>query len=120
MLINTNYRSSNGAVISANIMDFGAKADGVNDDTAALKTAIAATKEMGGSVYLPAGTYKLTENIILPSAMQLIGDFAPPTEDDPTVKGTILAIYTKTVADGGEEQFFKLHRGSAMRGFDIW
>lgn len=120
ILINTPYRSSNGAVISANIMDFGAKADGINDDTAALKAAIASIEETGGSVYLPEGIYKLTENIILPSAMQLIGDFVPPTEDAPKVKGTILAVYTKTVAEGGEEQFFKLHRGSAMRGFNIW
>lgn len=40
-IISTGYISSDGAVISANILDFGAAGDGKADDTGALNAAIA-------------------------------------------------------------------------------
>ncbi len=119
-LIETDYDSSNGAVIQADITDFGAAADGISDDTSALNAAIKCAEKTGGAVYLPKGTYKLTSPVTVPSAVQLIGDFKAPTEENPKTDGTVLAIYTKTVADGGDTQFFKLCQGSAMRGFNIW
>ena len=42
-----------------NVMDFGALANGVNDDTASINNAIAAASA-GGIVFFPPGTYKLT------------------------------------------------------------
>ena len=45
-----------------NVMDYGAKADGVTDDVAAIQAAInAAAAAGGGTIYMPAGTYKLTK-----------------------------------------------------------
>ncbi len=38
------------------VRQFGAKGDGVSDDTAAIQAALA----LGGEVYLPAGTYRIT------------------------------------------------------------
>lgn len=40
-----------------NVMDFGAKGDGIADDTQAIQTAI----DQGGSVYFPPGTYRVTQ-----------------------------------------------------------
>ena len=40
-----------------NVMDFGARGDGVTDDTTAIQTAI----DQGGSVYFPPGTYRVTQ-----------------------------------------------------------
>lgn len=49
--------------------DFGAKADGVHDDTQAIRKAIQALK----SVVLPAGRYRITGSIELPDACRLRG-----------------------------------------------
>jgi len=46
---------------ATSVKDFGAVGDGVADDTAAIKQAIDATK--AGAVFLPAGTYKITDFI---------------------------------------------------------
>jgi hypothetical protein len=43
-----------------NARDFGATGDSVTDDTTALQTAITTAIATGGTVYVPAGTYKIT------------------------------------------------------------
>ncbi|TWI01768.1 pectate lyase-like protein [Luteimonas cucumeris] len=42
-----------------NVRDYGAAGDGVNDDTAAFQAAINALPSAGGTVEVPAGTYKI-------------------------------------------------------------
>jgi hypothetical protein len=63
----------------SNVLNYGAKGDGVADDTAAVTAALAA----GGTVYFPAGTYLLstansdsntTAQLILRSGTRLLGD----------------------------------------------
>ena len=49
-----------------NLKDFGAAGDGRTDDSSALKTAIADVLAAGGgTLYIPDGTYRLTETITL-------------------------------------------------------
>lgn len=45
---------------AVNVLDFGAIGDGVADDTAAVHAAIDAAKAERGSVFFPAGTYRVT------------------------------------------------------------
>lgn len=55
--------------------DFGAKRDGITDDTEAIRATIAAVNAAGGgSVYVPAGTYIVTQELHLISNTQFYGD----------------------------------------------
>jgi hypothetical protein len=60
---------------AAYVQDFGAKGDGKSDDSAALQAAInkVATTRLGGTVFIPAGRYRLTRTIFVWDAVRLIG-----------------------------------------------
>ncbi|MCC8065783.1 MAG: right-handed parallel beta-helix repeat-containing protein [Clostridiales bacterium] len=66
---------------AVNILDFGAVGDGITDDAAALQAAIdeVTSYEDGGTVYLPAGIYRVETWIILKSNLTLYMD------DDATI-----------------------------------
>ena len=53
-----------------NVRDFGAKGDGIVDDTAAIQTAI----NSGNEIYIPYGTYLITSNLQLKSNIIISGD----------------------------------------------
>lgn len=62
--------------ISYSVKDsvYGAKGDGVTDDSAAINAAILAASTSGGTVYVPAGTYIIGSSIILRSNVAIVGD----------------------------------------------
>ena len=55
---------------AANVMAFGAKGDGVADDTAAVRRALASSS----TVFFPFGTYRLTDTLALPPDAHIIGE----------------------------------------------
>jgi hypothetical protein len=58
-----------------NVKDFGAKGDGVNNETDAFRAALdAAGKNGGGTVYVPRGRYQLTGELILSPNTLLKGE----------------------------------------------
>lgn len=63
-LTKASYALINGAYY--NVLDFGAKADNLTDDQPAIQAAINAAKAAGGgTVFLPAGTYKVNDTLTL-------------------------------------------------------
>lgn len=52
---------------------FGAKGDGVTDDTAAFQSMISYAVSNGMPIYIPAGTYLITETLSLPSRTTITG-----------------------------------------------
>ena len=56
---------------TASPLSFGAKGDGVTDDTAALQAAVAAAA--GGVLYVPPGNYKISDNIAVPARTRVQG-----------------------------------------------
>lgn len=61
-----------------NVKDFGAVGDGVADDTAAINAATNAARmsgvRRGGTVFFPAGRYRITATINLYTAVSLLGE----------------------------------------------
>lgn len=56
------------------VKDFGAQGDGVTDDTAALQAAVdAASTAGGGTLYIPAGRYILTDALTWASGVNAVG-----------------------------------------------
>jgi hypothetical protein len=56
-----------------NVKDYGAMADGVTDDRAAIAAAIAVASASGGRVYFPPGTYLVGSAFTIPSSVILQG-----------------------------------------------
>jgi hypothetical protein len=52
------------------VKDFGAVGNGVDDDTSAIQAALTA----GDTVYAPAGTYKITSGLVIPTGGRFVGD----------------------------------------------
>jgi hypothetical protein len=72
------------------IMDSGAGGTGATDDTAALANCISTAVAQGKSVWLPAGTYKITGSINLPNNLTLqgAGMWHSTLVGDPALYGT--------------------------------
>jgi hypothetical protein len=58
---------------SISVLDFGATGNGAADDTDALLRCLAAARSQGKTVWVPAGDYKLTHDIILSSSTTIQG-----------------------------------------------
>lgn len=56
------------------VKDFGAVGDGVTNDTVAIQAALDAVAVTGGSVYAPAGTYRVSDELTVASNTAVIGD----------------------------------------------
>lgn len=64
-----------------NVKDFGARGDGINNETAAFQAALdAAGQRGGGTVYVPRGRYMLTGQLILTPYTMLKGESAALTQ----------------------------------------
>ena len=101
-----------------NVMDYGVKADGTTDDTAAIQAAIDAATERGGTVSLPPGEYLLAGNLKIKEGVALIGANAGPMSIGQR-KGTILL----PLAGRGDEDappFIHMTHATTVRGVTIY
>jgi len=73
---------------TVNVKDFGAKGDGVTDDTAAIQAAI--NLSVSYQLSIPKGTYKITSTLIVPSNTVITG----------TGASSVFAISSNQLADG--------------------
>lgn len=71
-----------------NVKSYGAKGDGVTDDTAAIQSAYAASNE----VYLPTGTYKVSAPLTLGAGMKMFGQSPSQTNINVTTKSVALSV----------------------------
>lgn len=100
------------------VLDFGARADGTSDDTGAIQAAIDAATVRGGTVYLPAGEYRVAGNLDLKEGVALVGVNAGPMSMGQR-KGTILLA----AAGRGDEDaapFIHMTHATTVRGVTIY
>lgn len=91
----------------ADVRDFGAVGDGVADDTEAINRALyqlycrETNTQIRRSLYFPAGTYKVTESIVIPTYAKLVGEGADCTIIELEVSGDIssLSAYVARLGD---------------------
>ncbi len=77
-------------VATTTVIAFGARGDGVTNDTTAFINAISFAKTQGGgTVFIPAGNYVLTAALNIPQGVVLVGEL-----EHGTVNGTVLQIYS--------------------------
>ena len=111
------------------VLDFGAKADGRTDDTAAFQKALDAAGEAGGGVvHAPRGNYFFAGHLNVPNAVTLKGiwESVPahvgirnPGMPKPTDDGTTFLV---TESQGKEDgaPFITLNNNSSLKGVVIY
>lgn len=78
------------------VRDFGARGDGRTDDVAALRRGLAAAHDLGRALYLPAGTYLVSETLEIPvdrareAHLAIRGEFSPLTHTGGVRGGAVI------------------------------
>jgi hypothetical protein len=99
--------------------DFGIVADGATDVTAQLQDALILVGNLGGgALFLPAGHYKISGNLVVPSGVTLRGDWLQPQAGQP-IAGTVLKAYAGR-GDENAAPFIKLNNSAGVNGISIW
>ena len=100
---------------TVSVMDFGAKADGVADDTAAFRKALdEAAKTSGSTAFAPSGRYLIAGTVTVPANTTLKGEYSGPGRQGGTV---LLATGGKGVVDG--KGLLMLAGGSCVRNIAV-
>ena len=108
-------------VYTANAVEFGADKTGRTDSTAAIQAALdECRKAQGGTVYLPAGRYRVEGRLRIEGGVSLRGEWLSP-EKGGLGRGTILMAF----AGRGEEKpddnpFVHVSSGACLRDVGIW
>lgn len=99
------------------VTDFGAKADGKTDDTAAIQKALDAAAATGGTVTLPPGQYVVAGSLRVPTGVMLAGSWQMPHHGEYQV-GTALLVTGGRGTESGPAAI-ELAQSSGVRGLTI-
>jgi hypothetical protein len=111
----------NEAIVAAcTPQDYGAKGDGVTDDTAAFQDAANAVSALdGGAIYIPPATYAFYTNLSIPTGVTLHGDWQDWTTNSTGAVGTIFKVYYGA-GQTNAAPFIFLNGSTALKGVSIW
>ncbi len=100
------------------VSDYGAKGDGVTDDTAAFAKAMAALPEAGGTVHVPVGNYLIKTHLSIPDRVTLEGIWKIPTAFTQNQGSTLLALEGAGRETG--TPFITLNQNSTIKGITVF
>lgn len=111
----------------ASVRDFGAVGDGVTDDTEAINRALYQlfcrenNVEVRRSLFFPAGKYRVTETILIPSYAKLVGEGANSTQIwlDTSADISSLSAYVARTTDSRQQTGANIGNNGATRPRNI-
>ena len=107
------------SMAKVNVLDYGAKADGKTDDTAAIQKALdAAAKDRGGVVEMPKGLYRVEDHLVIPPGVCLSGEWQAPHHAN-TEHGTVILASGHAGKEDGPA-LINLGQSSAIKGITIF
>jgi len=100
------------------VKDFGAKADGTTDDTAAIQSALDAAAKLGGKVYLPPGKYLVKGSINVRAGVSVEGVSNAPRYNNPLTGTVILATGGRDKEDA--PALFEMVDSTSVSGLTVY
>lgn len=100
-----------------NVFDFGARGDGVTDDSQAFQKALDEAGKTGGVVHVPAGRFRLDAPLVVPEGVALVGIMQSLHTTQLDKGSTLLATAGRGKPD--DPALITLHTNSAIRGLAI-
>ncbi|HWX21682.1 MAG TPA: discoidin domain-containing protein [Candidatus Binatia bacterium] len=116
--------NTNEMVVAATTpQEYGAKGDGITDDSAAFQAAMNAVYNSGGSgggvVFVPAGHYAFYTNLNIPVGVTLHGDWQDWSRNGNGMVGTTFKVYYGA-GQTTNTPFIFLNSSTALKGVNIW
>jgi hypothetical protein len=103
--------------------EYGARGDGITDDSAAFQAAMNAVYNFGGPgggvVFVPAGSYAFYTNLTIPAGVTLHGDWKDWTRSGGGMAGTTFKVY-HGAGQTTNTPFIFLNSSTALKGVNIW
>lgn len=122
-LVNPLFDNSEQIVAEIIIGETGYEVDntGNNDTTAIIQSALdACANTGGGTVWLPAGKYRVTGEVKIPAYVTLRGDYQDPDTTDEPEYGTVILADVPSVSEGYELPLFRLSGSSGAVGLTVY
>ena len=98
--------------------DFGAKGDGLGDETQVFQAALNKAAAKGGVVWVPAGQYRFDGSLIIPEGVTLEGEWRGPHTSQLN-KGTTFFVYAGRDQENAQA-FVSLKTGSCLKGVTLF
>ena len=118
-LIHPVYPTTDDVVAGYSVADYGATGDGVTDVTSIFQTRLNALGAAGGgTLWVPAGKYVISGNLLIPKGVTLRGDWQQPVPGQP-ITGTILMAYAGR-GDTAATPFITEQTACAVMDLAIW
>jgi len=119
-IVKTKYPTTDTVIAGYNVLDFGAVGDGKTDCTTSFQQAMDSMRRAGGgTVFVPEGRYVIKGNLQIPTSVTLRGEWAAPTPESPTVKGTVLMAYAGRGETNGTP-FISVNQCAGIKELSIW
>jgi hypothetical protein len=117
-LVNTRYPSADPVVADFDVRDYGADATGVQDATKAVQSALYDCQDAGGgTVWMGAGTYRITTTVEIPAFCSLRGDRRDPDHGSGPY-GTVIRADLPPGADG--PVLFRVGGSASVQGLTTY